>query len=120
MTPEMQKELLARLDVLASKLGVTADHIWAICLRQAHVDAYLSLLTALACLIPACGFAWGSYRCWKEKLKESYSAWEFGGLLCGVLSLGFLIAFGANAYYSVTPLLNPDFVALQYVMSNLR
>lgn len=34
----MTDEVLKRIDALAAKLGVTADHIWSVLMRQARIE----------------------------------------------------------------------------------
>jgi len=41
---EMFTEILARIDVLASKLGVAAEHLWEIMVRQATIEGVIELL----------------------------------------------------------------------------
>ena len=34
----IDSEVLKRIDALAAKLGVAADHVWAVLVRQAQVE----------------------------------------------------------------------------------
>jgi len=38
MSPEMQKELMARLDAVAAKMGVTASALWSVLVAQARIE----------------------------------------------------------------------------------
>lgn len=43
MTQQFEQQILQRLDALAAKLGVTANEVWGILLRQARVEVITSI-----------------------------------------------------------------------------
>lgn len=58
MNDEMQKELLARLDVLADKMGVTVEYLWGVLVKQAYVDGIRDVIIGVLLL----GVAWLIHR----------------------------------------------------------
>jgi hypothetical protein len=113
MTPDMQKELLARLDALAAKLGVTADALWQIYLSQAHIEGIQNIISGSIALGISIGLSVFGYKLIKKGLEDNYDDFEFlcgGSIVCVVSLLVFFgaVAFGYSAY---TELANPGFWA---------
>ena len=50
MRMNLSPEVLAKLDALAQKLGVTAQYLWAILVRQARIEAIQEII----CLMISC------------------------------------------------------------------
>jgi heme/copper-type cytochrome/quinol oxidase subunit 2 len=66
VNPDLQKELLARLDALAAKLGVAASDLWAIYGRQAHLQLLENLVGAIISgVLTAIGIGIGLWFLWK-------------------------------------------------------
>ena len=117
MNDQMQKELLARLDALAQKFGATGEHLWKILVRQALVE----VITDLACA--AVFFAVGIIlyklaRFFTRKAKEDkwndveYVVGSIGSYM--VMALCFISTIAYIAH-SITPLINPEYFALQQI-----
>ncbi len=108
-------EILKRLDALATKLGVTADHLWGVLVRQARVefivDAGLCLLWITVCFLTG----WGLVKLYRSEDDDKdflvAAVWLLGGF--------FLIGGLASLYYaSELPglIMNPEFWALKQVL----
>jgi hypothetical protein len=129
MTPELQKELLSRLDALAAKLGTTSDHLWAILIRQAKIVAIedaLWILMAIAFSVLLGKAALWVTRTEKANEKQEWNqrspiAWDYGpviffsgiaGVACLILDV---LAF-VSLFELPTLLLNPEYWALTQIL----
>ena len=110
MNEQMQQELLNRLDALAAKLGTTAEHLWGVLIYQARIDA----------LVSAIGFVvFGLITMFLYKVVRNADD-EIDRIFPAV---GMVITFGiaiACLFSIWTPLLNPEYFALQKVLEVLK
>lgn len=107
MNPELQKELLARLDAIAQKLGIASASIWSYLIRQQSIDGTFYLAGALACLIVIV-LAWRAISRFEETDDRVF---------CRLIVAAFLGAvFLGLTYAGTTSLLNPGYGALQSLM----
>lgn len=127
MQTEITKEVFARLDALAEKLGVTAQYLWTVLLKQAHVEAVSSLCWAGAGLMALVGGVLG-IRC-ALRMKKDKPSWtdreEMSEKAVTVLAVSIaatfigLLGLILNLSWVITPWLNPEFWALQQVLQVL-
>ena len=122
-TPETFDSLLSHVDSLAAKLGIAAQHLMEIYVRQAYVTAVLDfwLLTILSLVL------WfGAKRLIVfiiNKLRDCDrycdSAWIFG-LIVTSLVTGVVAIFAlCSLFESVSILMNPQYWAIQKLLSDL-
>ena len=114
MSDKFVQELFTRLNTLAAKLGVTAEHLWAVLLKQARIEVISGLCLAgisIAVLIVGLlGLRW-SCRNWDDYKREDTAVGI--GIASGIVIIGGLIATCVNLYNTITPWLNPEFWALR-------
>jgi hypothetical protein len=112
MNEALTKEILARLDAAAVRLGVGAEHLWAVTIRQVQLEAvaWLVVLPLAALLM------WkvvGIARAHHAKNKNHYSDSEVGVFFAwggfGITVLVNLIAIPN----SILTLLNPEYYAFK-------
>lgn len=106
----MTDEILKRLDALAAKLGTTAQHLWAVLVREARIEAYEYVAWATLWLVLGAVAAYRFRCCFKSD--------DLGGpaIFCAIVAtLFFLIACGCLAGLPGM-LLNPEYWALQQVL----
>ena len=123
MSDEMMKQILVRLDLLAAKLGVTAQYMWGVLLRQAYVTAYMDAASAgvglLLCMAGAVSIKYALRYC-LDKDNQHYGDWPINGIvwLSASSFVGFVGAADclANAFSAMTILLNPPYWALQQIL----
>jgi formate-dependent nitrite reductase membrane component NrfD len=116
----MDPELLKRIEVLAEKLGVTADHLWSVMLRQAQIETWMmasSLLlgiVGLALVVPMLKRA-----IHYDKKHENGLAFVSGAgaVLIGIASIGFVMTAVVNL---PTLIANPEYWALKDLLSKVR
>jgi hypothetical protein len=123
MSDEMMKQILSRLDLLAAKLGVTAQYMWGVLLRQAYVTAYMDMASAvvglLFCMAGAVSIKYALRYC-LNKENQDYGDWSINGVIWLIVSSS-VCCFGAvaclsAAFSAMTILLNPPYWALQQIL----
>ena len=143
---EFTKQILTRLDALASKLGVAASAIWGFYLRQARVDGGMyAIIGSILLLLVIANFGlivylltkkknyvWGQIVIAKGKkwinnyenqVEFEYETRTDGNphiLWWGAPLLPLSIATSVVVYYAVSALYNPGFYAFQQIISNLK
>jgi len=103
MSPELQKELLTRLDALAERLGTKAEYLWAVLVREQFVNGITGLVTGTLFLAAS---IWGMlriakyvYRKEKSKYNESleYALDDDSRTMCTfLLVVTFLLGVGIS------------------------
>jgi hypothetical protein len=117
----MNKETLDLLHQLAAKLGTTADHLWAILVRQAFVSGCTDLLFYMFTLAIVCATAKKTKR-WTAAMKEADEepvALFYAGTISAswVLSLVFIIVSVVSIQDTVAAFVNPEYWALKQILS---
>ena len=121
------QEVLSRVDALAAKLGIAAQHVWEIYVQQAKVEAIRDVITTVLFLLIAFGlfkaipFFWGL----KQKAAsvdryEDGAGWAAAAIISGVLILpavGLVLGF---LYSAVGEWINPQYWAFQHLVLDLK
>ena len=125
---ELKQEILTRIDALAAKLGVTADHIWLVLVKQAGVEAWMCGAIGVTCAILAVvAFSW----CWKlggqcHSIRESerhYGSGEgflAGAFFSGLAGVALTIATMVLLSGVPTLVMNPEYWALKQVLAAVK
>lgn len=103
----MDEKLLKMVETLASKLGVTAEHLWGVLTKQAAVTGMIDLTLALA-LIALTGTAFTYVR--HEEWDSDVEVLPWSAVT--VLFFVTLFYVMANAEEIVTAFVNPEYWAL--------
>jgi len=115
-------EVLSRLDALAAKLGVAANYLWAVLVRQAYVEAVGALLFLVVVHL-ATRYA---LRIWRHGRDKGWHQGEYGlpfemGTAIGMLMLGVCwIVAVVQVVCGVQNVLNPEYFALHQVLDALK
>ena len=120
----MNKDTLDFLKDLAAKLGTTADHLWAVMIRQARVSFFCDLLLYL--LIG--GLLGVAYKLAKRLAnaadgKASYEddTMQVTGLIVIVIIAVVLVLYAVfNIQDTVTKIANPEYWALQQILETAK
>ena len=121
MKEDLTKELLARLDTLAAKLGVAVESIFALYVKQAPLEAANTVLLLVLALL---FFVAMLYSAGKATLAASNSSTE--GTFIGIATctgIGCLMALIVSIYratHMMAQLFNPEYWALQQILSQLN
>jgi hypothetical protein len=135
MNPEMQKKLFEYLDAIAAKLNVTSQVLWNVLVRQARVDAIQYGLWAITLIIATFVLKRFVYPILEKqhsaraqviaaKAKEhgycfDDNGWTGAMVASWILGVAFVLGAIACVYAMLTPLLNPQYQALQDLFSLL-
>lgn len=120
----MSEELNKQLAGLASRLGVSVEHLWGVLIRQAYIDGVSSLGTTLVCVLLGVAVIYAFIylrRKFKNKPNQELTQ-PFGLLLeptgfvilCVVL-LAIITIASDNLYWVVSDFFNPEFYALRHL-----
>ena len=105
----------AMLEQLATRLGTTLEHLWAVLVWQARMDAAARLTTdlALVCMLLAA---------WRLAPKIKFDKWRDGGFLKTMLYVVLCIATAGCALFvaglmphHIAQLCNPEYWALKQI-----
>ena len=116
----MNKEATELLKGLAETMGTTTEYLWLVLLKQAPIQGALNIIEYLIGGL----LLFGSYKiaCLAHKLvqednwDESAYVWL---IIPGVISIYLLIAMVIQFDHLVTPFLNPEYWALNKILSLL-
>lgn len=109
----MQQEILTRLDALAAKLGVAAEHIYAVYVAQANIEAITRLVGLVVILLVAPIV----FRL-RKRLPEDWTdePHYIIPVICGGAALlGIIIGVAIHVVEIPTLLYNPEFWALKQI-----
>ena len=124
MNPEIEQMLLA----LAQKFGVTVEHLWAVLIAQAKIEAGYNVAVIIVGLL----YYVIAYCVWRIVYQsqtddgEDFIDYEYAtgrGICLGLTIVVGMFAFFAifdAGYNAATQLLNPEFWALQQVIRGLK
>ena len=118
MKEDMQKELLNRLDLLAQKLGVTAEHLWRILVQQARVELIWDCVQLVLGAI-FLGLAVRAFFFTAKLFKENHID-DVASLWLVVVSLGLSLMFFSLGDSALTNWLNPEFFAFRQIQELLK
>lgn len=116
----MNEQTQQLIEKLAEKLGTTAEHLWAVLVRQAPIS---SATDAIALSIAAAVMVWG-YWLVREKTKDDGDWNDQCGsialpwIIWGVGTLAILLLMCCKCSGIVAGFLNPEYWALKEILSN--
>ncbi len=97
---------------LAGKLGTTADHLWVVLIRQAGVAAItdgLWIVALTVAITAACKLIMFLYRRGEDEMPLV--------VIVGIVGVVMLFVWGIVAQSIVTEIANPEYWALQQILS---
>ncbi len=110
----MNGEILKRLDALAAKLGVTADHLWGVLIRQARIEAYEWIAWGALWLALSCLTWYLTIKLYKDDDKDGELLITMGIASLTTTVVGLICMSGTPGL-----LLNPEYWALKQVAAML-
>ena len=109
----------AIIDKLAEKLSVPAANLWRILVQQGRIDAVAATvwtLIAAAILVWAATSGWKRIQTWIDDDDNRYSDRVMVWIPFGVAVVGALAIFASNLPTAVSGWLNPEYLALRYIL----
>lgn len=123
MDEQLKEELLKRLDVLAAQLGTTSEYIWEVLIKQARVEAVISVVAVafgIVLLVIGCYLGRRLAVNVKEIIEADTPALFIGHLFGGLLGVFIgLVLIRVHFHTALTAYFNPEYWALQKVLSLL-
>ena len=118
----MNEETRKLIEALAAKLGTTAEHLWAILLRQAFISFWTDLIFYGVTLAIAYIAFRLSVKAWKKSDDDSWNEdeWRIGSILCVSVSSILIIISLLCVGDTITKIANPEYWALSQVLSSLK
>lgn len=110
----MTDEILKRLDLLATKLSTTVDHLWGVLLYQARIEAIGDSIGLLIILIA--GYWVYRWARWVVKSGADDIIW----FPIGASVIALTILLFAELSSLPTELFNPQYFALHRIMESLK
>lgn len=125
----MNEQTTKLLETLAQKLGTTTEYLWSVLLKQAPIDATITLIQTL--LIALFGFI--LYRTHKRFLKvveteysryTIYSKYEEGAAIPMIIAFVLFLIFSCCAFLDINDIVNgyfnPEYWALDKIMNTMK
>jgi len=120
---DWKQEVFKRLDALGEKLGVAAGHVWQVLVRQSIAEGISSLVLAILCmagLVVAIKVI-----LWAQKTgsanKDFAGDWPGNCIFWFSMSIAgtmlSTVGLFVNIYEATMHLVNPEYFALEYIMS---
>lgn len=111
----MNDQTALLLKQLADKLGTTTEYLWAALLKQAPITCTVQLTILLLMFIAGALLLIPTYKCYKDDDEAWYGFSAFSMCLLLASLLSFAVAGGTilSGFY------NPEYWALQQVLSSL-
>jgi len=108
-------EIFKRLDALAAKLGVTAERLWAVLVKQAGVELFVVLLSSL--LLGAMAVVCFRLTGWfMRKAEDRGDGYGIAAVLSGIACLILVIVTIAFLCEAPTLVMNPEYWALREIL----
>ena len=113
----LSNEVLAKLDILAQKIGVTIEQIWPWLVRQQYVEAiYYSVLAILGIIVSSIILI-TTIKYWEKIFANDC---EVGCVVGNVLFIGFTFVFVIIATSAIPKIFNPEYWALKDLMGMIK
>lgn len=121
----MKERVEDLISQLAQKLGVAAEHIWSVLVRQQIIEGTMDVIVGIILLCFAAVSIWGSrktYLYMKKVEHDAYHSWD-GSLYIALISVivvagGVITLIGfINLITGTKELLNPEYYVLRELMN---
>jgi cytochrome bd-type quinol oxidase subunit 2 len=119
----VNEELLKRLDVLAAKLGVTAQYLWTVLVKQAHIEAAMDTFWAVVFIaLLVSGVICLRWSIKKINDPDTYNeeGWIALSTFSGIVIFAGLILVPVFTSSAIAEHFNPEYWALEKILSALK
>lgn len=121
----MNKELLEALKILSTKLGTTAEHLWAVTIRQAKISALQDIILSISLIVLTIILYYIATKLIKKDRKHGDFI-EYSPITIITIAIAVsvfvvtLIACFVSVADILTALLNPEYWALSNICALLK
>ena len=117
MNDQIQQQVIERIDALAAKMGVAADHFWPILVRQQIIEAYTNIvLLVFAAALSVVLAVVAKYQFDKDNEGIAFPL----GAASGVVGFIVFVVLSSDGSSIVSAILNPEYAALMDVLRNVE
>lgn len=124
---DWKSELLKRLDVLAEKLGTTANYLWHVLVKQGLTEGIILTGLSIVCFVVAYkGYKllmW-SFKEGPSSVKEGSDEWAgryiFSAIVGTALTIVGICCGLSYMYYGLQWAINPEFYALEKLFETIK
>lgn len=118
----VRSQVFARIDALASKLGVAGAHLWGVLVRQAYVDFVTALMSTVICSIFL--LLWWKvvvprWNGWLDDADDKTLNLMFSGLILVVLTVLLIVSL-VNLIHGTGEIVNPEYQAIQTIIGAIK
>lgn len=119
MNPDLQKELLSRLDALAQKLGVGSQYLWTLYQRQVKVEIIQDVMILAATILISCVLA--RVAVWHLKSDDYDLIWPIPVYIVGGIGELVLVLGSVFAISELLQLIfNPNLWVFSQILSQIK
>ena len=118
----ISEQIMAIIDTIAQKLGVAAEAVYPMLLKQAevfavsyHVTLWVLVLSALLTIATVILYFVSRKNKW-----DCTPAWEHMVVLCVIVTMGAAVIAMIDASEYITAMYNPDAWAVKYILNLIR
>lgn len=106
------------LEQLAAKLNTTAEHLWAVMVRQARIEFYSDLVLCVLFVIGAVASLRFAKLCWRKI--EDDQEWMVGVIGFYIAAFALTLTTVIFIPLMITEYLNPEYWALQQILHEIK
>jgi len=107
------------IDVLGAKFGTTGAHLWDIIVRQQVINGFTDVIIGVIATLLGIGlFLWG-YKAIREATKKDQEPSEFAIFNVVLGPIGIIVG-AAILIKGITFIINPEFHALKFILSQIH
>jgi hypothetical protein len=133
----VKEEIFSRLDLLAEKLGTTAEHVYPIMVKQQMVEEFTAILFTVVCTVvllvavylfikafPTSNLDYSNYpnsatyeerMAFRKKISLAIAACIASGAIAAIFAIAWVIAL-AEVIAGIGKLINPEYYAIQEII----
>lgn len=108
----MNDQTAQLLKDLASQMGTTAEYLWGVLVRQAPISGTIDLIITAVIFLVGIPLIYGLKKASAER-EDSEGVWFIGMCIWGII----LIIFIVNLPSALTAIMNPEYWALNKILS---
>ncbi len=117
----LEQNIIDKLDLLSTKLGIASEVIWKTLVMQAQVDAYIAIAIVAFIAFMALIFYMIYHHGRTKRRQEWDEDWTFlFGIISTVLTIGSIIGTIITINIAASGLFNPEYYAMKEITNMFK
>ena len=116
MDPKSMEIVMSRLDAVAAKIGVAAQHMWPVLVKQAQLGAYSAIAMTIVVLLLVLTLVIAGFKMAGEKSDAS----EICFAIAAAISVATLLVMTVEMLNIIGGICNPEYMALKDLVAMLK